>query len=226
MGNTSSCANEPRSIGDGHVAVVRGVIGGGDDQSSAKKAPSIYTRTGDRGMTALLSGRRVSKACVSVSAYGVVDELMANVAHLFDRLSAMPSEDSEDDLLMDAQLDVLNTAGAHLFLISSWLAHDGSRIKLDELPEGAITELEKNIDAMTARLPTLTNFIRQSGHPCISLAHITRAICRRAERKIVKLDQVEPTAPNIITYVNRLSDYLFTLARFIAHWLGVSEHIL
>jgi cob(I)alamin adenosyltransferase len=165
----------------------------------------IYTKTGDRGETSLIGGTRVQKHHIKIEAYGTVDELNSYtglVRDLFD-------DKDSGTLLTEIQ--------NQLFVIGSHLAedHERSKMKLPDVHESWITDLEKAIDKMNDSLPELKNFILPGGHPVVSHAHIARCICRRAERCVTALAETEETNPFIIQYLNRLSDYFFTLARFI-----------
>jgi cob(I)alamin adenosyltransferase len=175
----------------------------------------IYTKTGDLGETSLLGGKRVSKAHHRIEAYGTIDELNAYMGLVRDQ-----SVNSErKDLLKEIQ-DIL-------FTIGSSLAADPekSNIKIPNVIESDIVILEKEIDAMEAQLPALKSFILPGGHTAVSFCHIARTICRRAERKIISLNDNTKVDPLIIMYLNRLSDYLFVLGRMMAKELHAEEII-
>lgn len=158
----------------------------------------IYTRTGDRGKTSLFTGQRVSKADLRVEAYGTVDELNSTIGVVAAQIKN-PKLKNE---LIKVQKD--------LFEIGSALAQ--SRIKnLDQRVEG----FEKLIDEMTGKLPPLQKFILPGGGKAGSFLHFARTVCRRAERRVVALAEKEKVGSEVITYLNRLSDLLFTMARFI-----------
>ena len=173
----------------------------------------IYTKSGDKGSTSLVSGRRVSKDEILLEAYGTVDELNSFVGLL-------SAEDLETGL-SDQLIIVQN----HLFNIGSLLAKDG--YEMDDYPsinEEHVSQLESWIDKMDESLPPLTTFILPSGSRAIALAHVCRTICRRAERRVVGSDDdVIESRDVLVRYLNRLSDYFFTCSRYIAHCDQVDE---
>ncbi len=166
----------------------------------------IYTKTGDQGTTALFGGKRVHKDDIRVEAYGTVDELNAMVGLLYSKLQ-------EPELL--SELDAIQN---ELFVIGSHLASDPARpgLKLPAFKNESILDLERSIDLMDEKLNPLKYFILPRGSESISLAHLCRTICRRAERRVVSLGKIESLDSDIMVYLNRLSDYFFTLSRFIA----------
>lgn len=175
----------------------------------------IYTKTGDKGNTSLIGGTKVPKSDMRIETYGTVDELNSWIGLINDQLN-------------DAELKIeLKEIQDRLFTIGSVLATDADKdvkMKLPDLHESDITFLEKKIDAMTAVLPEMKSFILPGGHVTVSSIHITRCVCRRAERLAVALQQHELYVDEkVIRYLNRLSDYLFTLARYAAQKLGVEE---
>lgn len=174
----------------------------------------IYTKTGDQGSTSLFGGRRVSKSHLRIDSYGTVDELNSYIGFLRD----VTEDESIRTFLKEIQ-DRLFTIGANL-------ASDPEK----ELPSPDITmtdveRLEEQMDQMDAALPPLRNFILPGGHMTVSVCHIARTVCRRAERLVVSLAQEEKVADIILKYLNRLSDYLFILARKIGKDLGAEEVI-
>lgn len=175
----------------------------------------IYTKTGDKGKTSLIGGTKVSKAHLRIEAYGTVDELNSHIGLCRDQ----QTDDHGRDILQEIQ--------DRLFTLSSALACDPekeTKMKIPDLKESDITLLEKEIDRMTDQLPPMKSFILPGGHPVVSQLHITRCVCRRAERSCVRLEEEnEEVAPIIMIYLNRLSDYLFVLARYTAHLLNVAE---
>lgn len=176
----------------------------------------IYTKKGDAGETRLLGGEKVSKNHVRVEAYGTVDELNAVIAHLYDLLKA---DDFDED-----QIDYLHRVIRELFNLGSLLATgSGYKGKTASWDENAVSEIERQIDALDKKLPPLRNFILPGGHVLISYCHFCRAVSRRAERRLVALDQAEGVDPIHLKYLNRLSDYFFTLARFVSAELGIEE---
>jgi cob(I)alamin adenosyltransferase len=169
----------------------------------------IYTKTGDGGQTGLFSGRRVSKADPRVEAYGTVDELNACLGLLLAHLPEL-AEDVRDQLALQQQ---------HLFAVGAALADDRSGESYS-VPEQATPDLENWMDEMDRHLPRMTHFILPSGSRAIAYAHLCRTVCRRAERRTV---EVEGATAATISYLNRLSDYLFVLTRYLGHLEGVPE---
>ncbi|WP_138995236.1 cob(I)yrinic acid a,c-diamide adenosyltransferase [Larkinella sp. C7] len=174
----------------------------------------IYTKTGDRGQTSLIGGRRVSKAHHRIDAYGTVDELNSVVGLVRDQ----PVNESRKDLLKEIQ--------DRLFTIGSELATDPEKTLKKPLPvvlEADVTLLEKAMDEMDAELPELRAFVLPGGHQSVSFCHLARTVCRRAERLVIALNDEKPVDPLVIQYLNRLSDYLFVLSRKMTQELGVEE---
>jgi len=173
----------------------------------------IYTRTGDNGETSLIGGTRVPKSHYRIDAYGTVDELNSYVGLIRDQSA---NENTKY---------VLGKIQDRLFRVGSHLAADPQRSKmvLPELNEDDLLLLENEMDKMDEGLPVLKNFILPGGHPYVSFCHIARSVSRRAERAVVHLDHHEKVEPIILHYLNRLSDYLFVLARFTAKELNASE---
>lgn len=174
----------------------------------------IYTKTGDKGETSLFGGKRVSKANLRIDAYGTVDELNAHIGLLKDVI------DTEHDktFLLDVQYILFN--------LGSNLASNPEKEKSKMIPDitdSDILALENEIDAINEIIQPLRHFILPGGHPSISHAHIARCICRRSERICVALNELEFVHANVIMYLNRLSDYLFTLSRKLAKDLNVEE---
>ena len=170
-----------------------------------KEDQKIYTRKGDTGQTSLIGGRRVLKSDLRVEAYGTVDELnsFAGLVH--------------DHLENSSYKNALKKIQDALFVIESLLASDDeeSTKALPSLGEGEIVFLENEIDRMNINLPELNNFILPGGHPHVSHCHIARTVCRRAERRILALSETCTISPEVLAFVNRLSDYLFVLSRKI-----------
>ncbi len=165
----------------------------------------IYTFTGDDGTTSLSGGRRVPKQSLRVEAYGSVDELIAWMGLLRDHKENLDRK----DLLLYIQDQLMRSAAA--------LAHDSENSdSIEILPDAAcLTEIEKAIDSMEATLPTLGNFIIPGGNIVVSYCHIARCVCRRAERAVLRLNESEKTPEIVFKFLNRLSDFLFVLARKI-----------
>lgn len=173
----------------------------------------IYTRTGDKGTTSLFSGQRASKADLRVEAYGTIDELDSAIGVAIaeaqsSRLKAQKYRLKLKAELIKIQNDLLEIGSA---LADPRIRKQESGIK--NLSRRA-TEFEEFIDEMTEKMPLLKNFILPGGGKAGAMLHLARAISRRAERKIVALNSKEKIDSNIIIYLNRLSDLLFTMARF------------
>ena len=177
----------------------------------------IYTKTGDEGYTSLIGGTKIFKSDLRIDSYGNVDELNSYVGLLGDYIT--------DRDIKPFLLSIQN----HLFIIGSLLACDSDKdikMKLPQLNEEDVRVLEQQIDAMNESLPALTHFILPGGNILVSCIHIARSVCRRAERGCVHLkEQALFVEPLVIKYLNRLSDYLFVLARFIGKQLSVEEII-
>lgn len=176
----------------------------------------IYTRTGDDGTTALFGGNRVAKDDLRIEAYGTLDELNAFVGALADH-AVLQASPEDGQLLGQIQIDLFNL-GSHLATTD-----EAMRVHLPALPEERAGELEAWMDAATAGLPELRNFILPGGHPAVSAAHLCRVVSRRAERRVVALARVEPVDPVIGQYLNRLSDWFFVLSRVLAARAGAPE---
>ncbi|WP_027448921.1 cob(I)yrinic acid a,c-diamide adenosyltransferase [Xylanibacter brevis] len=166
----------------------------------------IYTRRGDSGLTDLIGGIRIKKNDVRLEAYGTVDELSSHLG----LLAAWMEGDDERDTVLRIQND--------LFYVGSHLATDQTTTRLFAsaiLPEGETTMLEEHIDLMQAQLPELHGFILPGGCHAAAQAHVCRTVCRRAERRVLTLAEVAPVDDDVIHFLNRLSDYLFVLAKKI-----------
>ncbi|MES1225197.1 MAG: cob(I)yrinic acid a,c-diamide adenosyltransferase [Bacteroidota bacterium] len=175
----------------------------------------MYTKTGDNGKTSLIGGTKVPKSHIRIESYGTVDELNSFIGLL------------NDHLLDDHSKKTIKEIQDRLFTIGSSLACDPDKelaLKIPDLKEEDISFLEKEIDKMNDMLPVMKHFILPGGHVAVSTAHVARCVCRRAERVCVAMKEnglfVEPL---VIKYLNRLSDYLFVLARFTGHALHVEE---
>ncbi|MCG8310018.1 MAG: cob(I)yrinic acid a,c-diamide adenosyltransferase [Cytophagales bacterium] len=173
----------------------------------------IYTKTGDKGKTSLLGGTRVSKSDERLDAYGTIDELNSFLG-----------------LVRDLEIDVgrknlIHEIQSRLFTVGSSLAAENERAKdfKPDLEERDVARLEQAIDAMNEKLPQMRNFIIPGGHQLVSTSHIARTVCRRAERLVIKLSNSEEIEDIVIRYLNRLSDYLFVLARKQAVELNIDE---
>jgi cob(I)alamin adenosyltransferase len=173
----------------------------------------VYTKTGDKGTTALFGGARVPKNDIRIESYGTVDELNSYIGLVRDSIN--------EEVVKEHLLEIQN----RLFTIGAILATDPSKknIKAPDLLENDVKFLEHQIDKMEEQLAPLKTFILPGGYPAVSYCHIARCVCRRAERLCVALDHTEPLLPIVIQYMNRLSDYLFVLSRFIAKINKVDE---
>lgn len=175
----------------------------------------IYTKTGDQGSTSLIGGTKVLKSHLRIETYGTVDELNSFIGLSMDQLTDT------------ASVSMLREIQDRLFTIGSSLACDPDKapqLKIPDLKETDVQLLETEIDRMNEILPEMKSFILPGGHPAVSTLHIARCVCRRCERLCVGLQEHELFVdPLVIQYLNRLSDYLFVLARYIAHLLQVPE---
>ena len=176
---------------------------------------NVYTRTGDAGQTSLIGGTRVSKTDLRLEAYGTVDELNAQLGLLRTYLT----EPNSNELLAEVRAtdaDLLLRVQSCLFTVGASLATDTS--KMPPRPTAIVTaemvgEIEQAIDRIDSQLPPLHLFILPGGGRAAAVAHVCRTVCRRAERRILALTQQVEVAPELLAYVNRLSDYLFVLSR-------------
>jgi cob(I)alamin adenosyltransferase len=173
----------------------------------------IYTRKGDKGKTSLIGGTRVPKHHMRIEAYGTVDELNSWLGVIRD----MTTNDAVKTLLKEIQ--------DRLFTIGSALAAEPehSKMILPDLKPADVETLELDIDRMNETLPELKNFILPGGHLAASYCHVARCVCRRAERLIVDLSEKDMVDALVIQYMNRLSDHLFVLSRYLAHNDGAEE---
>jgi len=174
----------------------------------------IYTKTGDDGTTGLVGGSRVKKYNIRLEAYGTIDELNASLG----MLRALEPEEETAAVLLQIQ--------NKLFNIGSRLASDEKGDEFTKalaIQEKDIQLLEEAIDKMTQELPELTHFILPGGNTLVAQCHVARTVCRRAERRIVEFSENEKVENELVKYVNRLSDFLFVLARFTGFRKGVDE---
>ena len=180
----------------------------------------IYTKTGDKGNTALIGGRRVPKHHIRIETYGTIDELNSHLGLLRD--GAIDIHDK----------DILEIIQNNLFTIGAALATDPekdilkngkNRLNISKVNSSDIQLLEKEIDDMNIELPEMTHFVLPGGHQTVSFCHIARCVCRRAERIATSLNEVTPLESEILVYLNRLSDYLFVLARKLSQELSAKE---
>jgi len=175
----------------------------------------IYTKTGDLGNTSLIGGTKVPKSHLRIESYGTIDELNSYIGLV-------------GDLLTDAHSKmILREVQDRLFTVGSSLACDPDKeplMKIPDLKQEDIQLLEKEIDSMNESLPVMKSFILPGGHTAVSTIHVARCVCRRAERLCVHMQQENLFVdPLVIQYINRLSDYLFMLARYTGHLMQAPE---
>ncbi|MGY0407239.1 MAG: cob(I)yrinic acid a,c-diamide adenosyltransferase [Polaribacter sp.] len=180
----------------------------------------IYTKTGDAGTTALFGGTRVKKHHLRIESYGTVDELNAYIGLIKDQKI---SQNLKDELLK-IQTELF-TLGAMLATPpeKKMLKSGKERLNIPKITETSIQFLENKIDTMEQELPQMTHFILPGGHQTVSFCHVARCVCRRAERLTVALNDQEEINNTIFKYLNRLSDYLFVLARKLSKDLQIEE---
>lgn len=173
----------------------------------------VYTKTGDKGQTSLIGGTRLPKHHIRIEAYGTVDELNSHIGLLRDVIE----ETATNALLVSIQ--------DRLFTIGSQLAADPAKNKM-QLPtifEEDVVALEKAIDTITEQVPEMKSFVLPGGHVHVSYCHIARCVCRRAERAVLRLAETEAVEEIHAKYLNRLSDYLFMLSRWLTMDLKATE---
>jgi len=180
----------------------------------------IYTKTGDEGTTALFGGTRVKKYNLRIDSYGTVDELNAYIGLIKDQ----DIDEATKETLLNIQNELF-TLGAMLATPpeKETLKSGKERLNIPKVNVNSIQYLENKIDAMDAELPQMTHFILPGGHQAVSFCHVARCVCRRAERLCVELNDEESINSDILKYLNRLSDYLFVLARMLSKQLQVEE---
>jgi cob(I)alamin adenosyltransferase len=171
----------------------------------------IYTKTGDRGETSIIGGKRLPKHHPRIEAYGTVDELIAWIGLL---------RSADQHCVSSEELIKIQSA---LMTCCAVIATDPSAEKPVNISSGDTELLERSIDTMEARLPALDSFILPGGHPHTANCNIARTVCRRAERALLRLDREEKVDREIIKYLNRLSDYLFVLTRCLSYDAGNEE---
>lgn len=180
----------------------------------------IYTKTGDAGTTSLFGGSRVPKHSLRIESYGTVDELNSHIG----LIRSQEIDTHSKDILIQIQ--------KKLFTLGSTLATDPKkailksgkeRLKIQKVNEESIELLENEMDSMNESLPDLTHFILPGGNNAVSFCHIARTVCRRAERRVTELNEIEPIDPLVIKYLNRLSDFLFVLARKLTKDMETEE---
>jgi cob(I)alamin adenosyltransferase len=180
----------------------------------------IYTKTGDKGTTALFGGTRVPKHHIRIDSYGTVDELNSHLGLIRDQ-----DIDVHNKSILQIIQDKLFTVGAVLATDpkKAILKSGKERLNIPKISSEDIELLEKEMDTMNESLPEMTHFVLPGGHQTVSFCHIARCVCRRAERLASALNDIEPFQPETLTYLNRLSDYLFVLARKLSKDLQAEE---
>ena len=178
------------------------------------KINKVYTKTGDKGMTRLVGGVKVSKTNPRIEAYGTVDELSSQLG----LLASFMKDGANKEFIQNIQ--------RNLFTLSSYLATDKTQTQVAPsftMGAGPVEELEREIDRTLADIPQQTSFILPGGSHEGAMAHVCRTVCRRAERRIFALHEITALDDEVLQYVNRLSDYLFVLARKLNFIDGVRE---
>ncbi|CAI8224906.1 MAG: Cob(I)yrinic acid a,c-diamide adenosyltransferase [Flavobacteriaceae bacterium] len=180
----------------------------------------IYTKTGDTGTTSLYGGTRVAKHHIRIESYGTVDELNSHIGLIRDQ-----EIDPDIKQILIAIQDKLFTLGAILATPpgKETLKNGKDRLNIPKILEQDITMLETQIDKMNESLPQMTHFVLPGGHTTVSYCHIARCVCRRAERVTTLLNQQQGIDPRVLKYLNRLSDYLFVVARKLSYDLKADE---
>lgn len=180
----------------------------------------VYTKTGDKGTTALFGGTRVPKHHIRIDSYGTVDELNSHIGLIRDQEIDVRSK----EILMHIQ-DRLFTVGAVLATDPKkmTLKSGKDRLNIPRIDEEDVALLETEMDVMDEKLPPMTHFVLPGGHTTVSYCHIARCVCRRAERLATALYELEPFDEYTLKYLNRLSDYLFVLARKLSLDLQAEE---
>ncbi len=178
----------------------------------------IYTKTGDAGTTSLIGGERVKKYDLRVEAYGTVDELTAHIALLSDMFT--------EDERTESMTEELYHIESQLMSVAALLAvGKGGEGKIAPIAKERITDLEKAIDRMQMELPEISKFTIPGGHRAVSLCHVCRTVCRRAERAALRAGDITEVDSSATIYLNRLSDYLYSLGRLLTERLKVEEHL-
>lgn len=180
----------------------------------------IYTKSGDKGKTSLIGGVRVAKNHLRIETYGTIDELNAHIGLLRDNIQ----DEDTNEVLLKIQNELF-TVGAQLATApeKELLRSGKKRLNLHTISDSSIGFLEDEIDKMNENLQKMTHFILPGGHSVVSFCHIARCICRRGERLVVSLNDTSTVDPILIQYLNRLSDFLFVLARKLSNDLKIEE---
>lgn len=189
-------------------------------QQLSSSKMKVYTKTGDKGTTALFGGSRVPKHHIRIESYGTIDELNSHLGLIRDQ-----DINPEYKKILEKIQDRLFTVGAILATApdKAILKNGKERLNIPKISEADIQLLENEIDGMENQLEPMMHFVLPGGHTTVSYCHIARCVCRRAERLSVHLYELEPFENNVLAYINRLSDYLFVLARKLSKDLGADE---
>ncbi|QCR23341.1 cob(I)yrinic acid a,c-diamide adenosyltransferase [Pontibacter sp. SGAir0037] len=174
----------------------------------------IYTKTGDKGTTALIGGTRVTKSHLRIETYGTVDELNSYIGLV------------RDQEVNKKRADLLKEIQDRLFTVGATLATDpekATKMTTPDLYEEDVVLLEKEIDLITEQVPPLKAFVLPGGHQSVSFCHVARCVCRRAERLVIRLQEESYVDELVVKYLNRLSDYLFALCRIMTQELQAEE---
>lgn len=185
----------------------------------------IYTKTGDQGQTSLVGGRRVSKSDERLDAYGTLDELNSTIGLLVSALPEVESALAKSPNSLEFIQELLQVVQNSLFNVGSQLACEDPQIRagLPHISDEVIQRLEQAMDQWESKLPPLRQFILPGGSRGASLAHVARTICRRAERRALAVHLADPQDANSLIFLNRLSDFLFLLARLLNQAVGVDD---
>jgi cob(I)alamin adenosyltransferase len=184
----------------------------------------IYTKTGDLGQTSLVGGARVPKSHARIEAYGTLDELNSVIGLIRSRLSAGEGETTTDSLRSHVDTRLVRLQN-NLFNLGSQLAceDDELRPKLPDVKAQDISDLETDMDQWEKELPGLKNFILPGGSELAALSHLARTVCRRGERAVIRLNEAQKVAAHHLIFLNRLSDWLFMLARKFNFAAGLGD---
>lgn len=180
----------------------------------------IYTKTGDKGQTSLFGGMRVPKYHLRIEAYGTVDELISYMGLIRDQ----KIDEHSAKMLITIQNELF-TVGAMLATPpeKEILKNGKERLNIQKINPASIQQLEDEIDKMNESIPPMTHFVLPGGHQTVSFCHIARCICRRAERITTQLSEESTVNEQVLVYLNRLSDYIFVLARKLTYDLNAPE---
>lgn len=182
---------------------------------------AIYTKTGDKGTTSLVGGERVSKTDVRLEAYGTVDELSANVAYLRDMM--MADTELQDEMVQEKD-ELLGSLSLLMNVSAGLAAEESAKSMIPLIEESDITAIEQSMDRMSSELSPINRFTVPGGHPLISISHIARTVCRRAERSALRVVDSGVSVDELsLKYLNRLSDYLYLMGRLLAQRLEIEE---